>query len=56
MNNFKKDQSKLNNKKKSENSYDPNSMGYESAEVGHLQIDPANYQSVNSQKVEPKDT
>ena len=46
MNNSSKDNSK-DNKKNISNSYDPNSMGYESAEVGHLLLDPANYDEIN---------
>ena len=47
MNNSSKDNCKDNNKKNTSNSYDPNSMGYESAEVGHLLVDPANYDEIN---------
>ena len=35
-------------------SYDPNSMGYESAEVGHLLVDPANYDEINHKIKEKK--
>lgn len=54
MNSSSKDNCKDNNKKNTSNSYDPNSMGYESAEVGHLLVDPANYDEINDKNKEKK--
>ena len=54
MNNSSKDNCIDNNKKTTSKSYDPNSVGYESAEVGHLLVDPANYHEINHEIKEKK--
>lgn len=54
MNNRSKDNYKDKKEKNKDELYDPNSMGYESAEVGHLMIDPANYHEVKPKSKDVK--